>query len=87
MKRPCVKKNPQGLLIYGFQVGNFLIAISRERDKKSLGAKEVDQGVYSHCGVWDVRGILLTKGIMQETTESFAVSDESLHFFHSWKRH
>lgn len=34
--------------------------------------------VYIHTAwVWDVRGILLTKGIMQEANESSAVIDES----------
>ena len=47
IKRPCVKKSLQGLLVYCFQVGNFLIHISREREKKSLGAWEVDQGRFT----------------------------------------
>lgn len=45
--RPRVKKSLQGLLIYCFQVGNFLIHISRERGKKSLGAWEADQGRFT----------------------------------------
>lgn len=53
IKRPRVKKSLQGLLIYCFQVGNFLIHISREREKNPwvLG-KQIK--VDSHCGMWDV---------------------------------
>lgn len=68
----CKEQSSRFFVEYCFQVGNFLIHVSREREKNPQVVGKQIKGCIHIVGSGIIEASYLTKEIMQEATEASA---------------